>query len=714
MSKSSEVQSDEYNFCPSVFTLTFAIEVVGSDVRHDCKAGWVELGPPNQGVRLSYQLYPGNNFDIDVVIWPHVAKVLCGADYGWVRTWQFLESRWLTFSIQHAVTVKVTDLRNFVVTVNPNFGMGALNAHSKIIHTAKVLLPPLRFGERRQFAEVRESECPLYKYVDDMIWSPVANHISTTSFLGPFDTPLRVEDIRHQDAALYEVRNIILGRTKKKNDEEEEKENQKSSVHTNCSRVSTARGLKAKLSKETAKKENIEKKREYDIKLSGDWILAGIGRVIPFVISEDSPKEHGEVIALISSINLPSDYDFSIFFVNVGNLTDIPIEHLKLHRFTHIYTRWTISGEQHDSELEPLQRKQLITEINFNDHHAVPLPSAMVSYVMGTFHDGPFQLELRGVRTPPLVIPKRTFFGHEKTDYNYIKRVPPPIPKHDTDILIAQTRIDARALTKINGSVKGEFPLYPPETSVKSVEHEAICTNDVNAVRAKLKPDLIIQPGVILEAQMTIEVSLGLVGCIPKTKAIRYSRMFCRVNDSDTVMSLIRKITEINELVTRKKRKAGLLTGFALDTGDTVMLYVEGPKQGHILRLWEKTEEFYPTVKPVFSTSARYSYRLYPDLLVAPMPFYVMKMVVPLSVLLGVTPVYAGPALPLPTRSAVLKIGRLIASKLESAPGSRVMPTSSELESFRLELCVPPRPASVFDHTTEFCTIYDSLEQQVE
>ena len=64
-------------FCPSAFTLTFVVEVVGLDVWHDCNEGWLDLGPPVHGVKLSYQLYPGQSFEVNVVIWPHVAKVRC-------------------------------------------------------------------------------------------------------------------------------------------------------------------------------------------------------------------------------------------------------------------------------------------------------------------------------------------------------------------------------------------------------------------------------------------------------------------------------------------------------------------------------------------------------------------------------------------------------------------------------------------------------------
>lgn len=44
---------------------------------------------------------------------------------------------------------------------------------------------------------------------------------------------------------------------------------------------------------------------------------------------------------------------------------------------------------------------------------------------------------------------------------------------------------------------------------------------------------------------------------------------------------------------------------------------------------------------------------------------------------------------------AVLKIGRLIVNDLRSIPARCEMPTTAELKSFRLELCVAPRPTPV-------------------
>ncbi|KAF9423598.1 hypothetical protein HW555_001153 [Spodoptera exigua] len=665
---------DLSKFGPSVFTLTFVLEVIGGDVWSDCGEGWVELGSIIHGAKLTYQLYHGQIFEVEVVVYPHAAKIVYGNNYDWVRTWQFLERRFLTFTIRHAFPVRVTEFQKFVATVTPHPGISALSSNAKTEKTPYVYFPPLQFGERRQFARVFDSEYPLKRYIWDLIWYRVVNYIPTSYMDGLFDTPYPVYDIRHQDAVLYHVHDAVLNRSVLVQSE--------SNIN------------KRRQSKTDKKKFAEESNPKFDVQLSGDWILAGVGRVTPFVTTGLRLPELGELITLISTSNLPSYDDFPIFFANITNLSDLPLDHLVKNNFTHVYTRWTLSDEDWRSEQISLEKRVSNSEVNFKDHHALPLSSAAASDVMATFLEEPFCIELRGIRIPPMA-QKSKFFGYDKNDRDFAIGITPPMPNQEVDILIAQTKIDSRALKKVNAVVKGEFSLFPPETYIVPLEREGICTNDINAIRAKVKPEFVIQPSKVLEAQMTLEVSFGLVGCKPHPTNLRYSRLYCLISDHNAIMAILRHITEINELLLLSGHRLGLLTGFALDTGDTVILYVEGPKDGNILRVWERTEDFYPTVKPLFSTSSNYIGRLYPELLLGAMPFNILKMFVPLSVLLGLPPIYARPALPLPARAAVLKIGRLISVKFSTIPYRRVMPSAMELKSFKLEFCVAPRPPAI-------------------
>uniref|UniRef100_A0A2H1V3K0 SFRICE_026097 n=1 Tax=Spodoptera frugiperda TaxID=7108 RepID=A0A2H1V3K0_SPOFR len=668
--QSKQTIVDLTKFGPSVFTLTFALEVVGTEVWADCDDGWVELGPIINGVKLIYQLYHGQIFEVEVVIYPHAAKIVYGNNYDWVRTWQFLERRFLAFSISHAFPVRVTEFRTFVATVTPHPGISVLSANAKAEKSPYIFFPPLQFGERRQFARVFDSEYPLKRYIWDLIWYRVVVYIPTTYLDGLFDTPYPVYGVRQQDAVLRQIQDAVLYRPPL--------------VEVDNTSIK-------RRSSKTDKKKPEESNTKLEVKLSGDWILAGVGRVVPFVSTGNRIPELGEVIALISTGNLPSYDDLPIFFANVTNLVDLPLDHLLENNFTHIYTRWVVADEDRSSEQISLENITPGTKINFKDHHAVPLANATASDIMAIFLEEPFCIELRGIRIPPET-QKSNFFGYDKSDRDFATGITPPIVNQDVDILIAQTKIDARALKKINGYVKREFSLFPPEPYIEPLEREGICTNDINAIRRKVKPDFVIQPNKILEAQMTLQVSIGLVGCKPHPVNLRYSRLYSLISDHGAIMVILRQITEINESLLLTGNNTGLLTGFALDTGDTVMLYVEGPKEGEILRVWERTADFYPIVKPLFSTSSNYIGRLYPELLLGAMPFNILKMFVPLSVLLGLTPIYARPALPLPTRAAVLKIGRLIGGRYSTVPCRRVMPTAMELKSFRLELCVAPRP----------------------
>lgn len=166
----------------------------------------------------------------------------------------------------------------------------------------------------------------------------------------------------------------------------------------------------------------------------------------------------------------------------------------------------------------------------------------------------------------------------------------------------------------MNSFITGEYPLYPPFTSVRALGREGYCTNDINAIRTSVEPDVVVKPDVVLLAQMTLEVSIGLVGCTLRQQSQCFSRMFCLISDSEAIISLLRYITTINEDIAKTEKRDEMLTGFAVDTGNVAVLFLEGLKDGHILHVWDMTEDFYPNVKPYFSCSAKYSSRIYPGI----------------------------------------------------------------------------------------------------
>ncbi|CAH2235284.1 jg8271 [Pararge aegeria aegeria] len=447
--------------------------------------------------------------------------------------------------------------------------------------TSEVILPPLKFGERRYFGPVLETEETIEQFIENFLWNLVQEHIPSSYLDGLFDTPCNTTDIRHQDTILSKVQENILSKTQVVEDEEFPVEPEESFVKTKVRRES-------KISKEKERNRIVEENKEkFTIFLSGDTILAGSGRIIAFESIGERPAEQCKIIAQISSHNLPAEDDQPIIFINVETLNDIPIQLLKKTRISQIFTRWKIGEEEHSSIK---QNARLFTGVKINDHHTVPLQFSNASEITASFLDNPLEIELYGVRQSKSSYYNPILFGNEKLDCNFGFTLPSNANtrSHEEVVPIAVTKIDASSLAKeTNGIIRGEFCLYPVNVSVTDRSREDSCTNDINGIKKSIKPDIIIQPSEILQAQMTLEVSI--------------------------------------------------------------------------------------------------------EMLSSATPFYVLKMSVPINTLLACPQVYVKPSLPLPTRSALLKVGRLIASKFKLAPYKNEMPTYDELNSFRLELCIPPR-----------------------
>lgn len=139
-------------------------------------------------------------------------------------------------------------------------------------------------------------------------------------------------------------------------------------------------------------------------------------------------------------------------------------------------------------------------------------------------------------------------FGYDKNDRLFDKSIPPKTIVPEPDIIIAHCKINLKSLSKgISGFVNGEYALYPPKSSIVPSCRELFCTNDVNSIKGSVKPEFIIPISVVLEAQMTLEASLGLVGCTHRKLQSAFSRLYSSITDNDAAMSILSLVTNIND-----------------------------------------------------------------------------------------------------------------------------------------------------------------------
>lgn len=167
-----------------------------------------------------------------------------------------------------------------------------------------------------------------------------------------------------------------------------------------------------------------------------------------------------------------------------------------------------------------------------------------------------------------------------------------------------------------NELIRGEFPLFPPKVSVNYGSRKSCCTNYMNAIGLEVKPDVVIQSSVVLQAQMTIETTIGLVGCKAKNLVQGYSRLYCQTCNSQAVNAILTEISRINEHSMTSNDLNSILTGFVLDTRDEIIFYIEGPKNGEILKIWEIVKAFYTKVLVHFSCSEQHLDRIYPSMII--------------------------------------------------------------------------------------------------
>ncbi|XP_068617454.1 uncharacterized protein [Battus philenor] len=650
----------------SGFTLTFAVEILNNnDYNEIDNPELIDLGPCSQGMKIQYNLYPGYTYDLDILIWPNVCKIWCGYNYGWVRIWQFLNKYWMTFTIRHKLPVRVEEFRNFEIIITPTVGMASFSTVARNDKSFLILIPPLNSGQLRYFAKVLEKPNEnVVQSIMELIWNQVSLFIPATFSDGGFDTPEPVSDIRHQDSILNYVKETVLSVNENLIGDIGEIANQK----------------------EKGKKIGTEAESSlYKLKLNGDIILAGSGRTNRFVQVGQCSTLQGQVLAIISTSNLPAPDDLPIMFVNINKLTVGDKKRSKIKiviSFSQIYTHWNVGTTEHDSKPQSLTEE---TTAQFDDHYTIPIDTSKVHEIFYVLMDNCFEIQLRGIKEFKKTENPAKFFNIED---KVLSVRPLNNDEENLDVVLACTRIDIQELSRgTNKLICGEFSLYPNQTKLPDLKSN--CTNYINGIRALEKPDIGLQPYVVLKAQMTIEISVGLLGCEIRVSKNCFSRLLCYINKRVTAHYLLDKIQEMNESILIRPKGENLLTGFSLELGDKIIIFLEGEKNKGIIRFWEIAGSLYPDVETVFSSSDTHLERMYPEMVTSNIPFDVMKMHVSMSTLLACPPVYVHPALPVPARTALLKIGQIVTRKLNKIPSRYEMPTAAELRSFKLELCTP-------------------------
>lgn len=194
---------------------------------------------------------------------------------------------------------------------------------------------------------------------------------------------------------------------------------------------------------------------------------------------------------------------------------------------------------------------------------------------------------------------------------NFVKKINDSI---EVDELIACTKINTQQFFyQPNKMISGEFWFFPERLVFTNLQRD--CTNHINAIRSSERHKQFFSSYITLNTYMLLDISIGLLGYETNISRDCFSRLFCFCIKENTPYNILKKITEINETALISLSRENILTGFFLDMGDSLFVFVEGQKDKDIIKVWEMTESFDSPVKSFYSSSDIFLERIYPGAL---------------------------------------------------------------------------------------------------
>ncbi|GBP91883.1 hypothetical protein EVAR_64489_1 [Eumeta japonica] len=512
-----------------------------------------------------------------------------------------------------------------------------------------VYFPPVVFGQNKFFAPVLENYPTTAMWLTETLWKLVEFCIPPSDFDGEFDLPLPVADVRHQDSVLCHVKDAVSKAPPSPSQTSVPPETERSKPKSSTTLKSKNKSSRAGDTKT-------------EMRLSGHTLLAGIGRVVAFEIEGSRNPNTGEVVVTASAGRLPTRDDAPVVFINVTELHDAPgrdcrienkaqvaavcggqtyveyqalmptrtplrggvydmssfcrsIGPYKYHSVVvprisciiEVYTRWKCGGVVHASE-----SIQLKDEVHFKDTYVLPMAPEMASLVVAEFAEAPLEIELRGIgQVTPISLASKFSGADDARDKHVDKGLSKKEEGSRTDLLIAVCRVDVIGLSKGNSAiVNGEFPLYPPNKRTAEIDREDRCTNDINRIRVPIDSEQVPSASMVLEAQMTLRVSVGYVGCTPPKLVTGFVRLHCSMGKDGSTSEVREKLMSINEKLQNVERLEDTLTGWMCDVGSCTLIFLEGSAD-EVFHIWDFMRNFHPHIRIVFCPSNVHPQRIY-------------------------------------------------------------------------------------------------------
>ncbi|XP_030755396.1 uncharacterized protein LOC115881837 isoform X2 [Sitophilus oryzae] len=400
--------------------------------------------------------------------------------------------------------------------------------------------------------------------------------------------------------------------------------------------------------------------------------------------------------------------------VKIKKITDFPSEVFDNTGYTDIFCKFSIPFVAGCTTIE----KPIDKTIYFDESHIYFTNHLPKIKLLEYLDSRRFIVEIYGVKryVTSDITPK--IFGENHWDKN-IAKVYPNIPKDYTKqfeesqpdyVLLGYCSYDLSSLLRNVWDFRGIAQIHSkectnfrnisiknqvPEPYTRSLPVNTINLANINTeLNSSFKP--VLREWLLMEkgTSLTVEVYLLspqapslVLHQIPNT----YKRLMLIALKKQVATQFLSKIWDHNQrIMCQKLDESDLITGFIIDNGNDVIIYIEGLSTGFILNLWNDLNlSNSRQMKIFFNTDQAYENRLY-NICSSSCSFYTVILKVPLQHIFKDRRVYVKGNAPLLCWKAITRLHLLLHSQtLTSMLRYELLPSIEELCSLNLEYGVP-------------------------
>lgn len=686
-------------------------------------------------LRIEYELLPKKlKYYIDITCWRNLAKVSTSDAFHYYKTLESGECLWIPITIHHFVKEiseeELVNLHSHTITFNIMTTKKDVTSKVSCLYCWKDEVEKEKCVEYFE-ADPNKSENNHEKIDETTEFMQMSNKCNTSEGIASW---LKFRGKTHCYMVYDTISSVEKGYDIKYKE------------FIPPSELS----METKEEGKTKSKKQEEKKRDPYFVVPGEVFFADPKRAIYKLREPNSVLKLGYAFLTVKNLmTREQKASLSPFIVKIKKLDCIPVELLKEHGYKELFISYDIPClAKYDSPPKPTSRT-----IHFNESNAFFTKDLPKYKYLQFIRTERVRVHINGIREEQSGV-EPALFGTRREDENFSKILQPRQAFHyfrkkenlSKIQLLAIATYDLSSLLKNVWTFRQEAPCYHPDNLLHGItERGSIKLVDIITIPeinlADIDREKSTSPlfnGILASELTTLEMEFCFlepqVGIHHGPNIRTYKRFFITFYDSILAQQLLASILQHNQnligigavlvdpvhfseekvkIELRKRRLSDkrqvsdeslknelkgmlqdsddVITGFSIDNGKEVHIFVEGISYGYILEVWNKIHKVNTfTAKVFLNSETEFEKRMYQNFMVV--GIYPITLKMSLEKIFQNQDIYVQGMIPIPCFKALMKLSLLLKTEtLGEMLQQELFPSSNELVSLNFEFGVPLR-----------------------